>query len=62
MQQSDKSRLSRVKNTLEKWNEKYLTNSSPFITEKYRRACINYNEVVNELKLKYKGHQLDFEL
>lgn len=62
MNPTDKSRLTRVKNTLSKWNKKFLASSSPYIIEQYRKAQTNYNQVVNELKAKYKGHQIDFEL
>ena len=62
MEPTDKSRLTRVKNALRKWNKKFLGTSSPYIIEQYRKALTNYNEVKNELKAKYKGHQIDFEL
>ena len=62
MNKTDKSRLTRVKNTLSDWNEKFLTASSPYIIEQYRKALKKRNKVVDELKAKYKGHQIDFEL
>lgn len=62
MNKTDKSRLTRVKNTLKDWNEKFLTTSSPYIIEQYRKALKKYNNVVKELRAKYKGHQIDFEL
>lgn len=62
MEPTDKRRLTRAKNKLKKWNDNYLKITSPYIIEQYRKAATNYNEVVNELKEKYKGRQIDFEL
>lgn len=62
IQPADKSRLTRAKNALEKANAAYLKYASPYITNKYRKASTTYREIVNELKRKYKGVQLDFEL
>lgn len=62
MLKTDKSKLTRVKNALAKWNELYLKNSSPYIINKYRQALIKYNEVTNDLKEKYKGTQTQIQL
>lgn len=63
LQPRDKTALTRAKNRLQKWNTKFMEmDNSPFITEQYRRALINYNEVVNRLKQKYRGVNLQLEI
>lgn len=62
MKPADKSKLTRVKNSFERWNEKYLTDPSPYIIDKYRQAVKKYNRVTEELKQKYKGTQTQIQL
>ena len=60
---ADKSALTKAKNKLKKWNKKFMTMAhSPYITQQYRNAQTHYNEVVNHLKSKYRGVNLQLEI
>lgn len=62
LSKKEKSRYTRAKNALEKWNRKYLSGSSPYVVNQFRRAQTKYNEVVNQLRDKYKGMQVSIDL
>lgn len=62
LNKTEKAAFTRAKNALQKWNDKYLNVSSPYVVNQYRRAQTHYHETANKLKQKYRGVNLRLEI